>query len=339
MANDLHLTEQEIADDARWLVQACDPLAGLVRLVEMTPQDYREASFLDDRLLNGGHSGHLQPLKLALCASQRVARDDVRWIFHIGHVGSTLIARLLGELDGVLSIREPRALRDLALLGREHWEPLLDPMRRLYSRTFAADERALVKATSFVSEVAGEWIGTQGRALFLTVSPTAYIQTMLAGQNSRQELSTMMPFRARRMSSRVPGQFVGAGDHPATLAAAAWACEMTALEQAAERLRGEQLMWADFDAFLDQPETVLRSIARFLGFSPSDEQLSAIAAGPLMRRYSKALEFDYTPELRRELLREAAAEHRTEIDRGIAWLDRAARTSPLLRRAIERSAA
>ena len=35
-------------------------------------------------------------------------RSDARWIFHIGHVGSTLVSRLLGELDEVLAIREPR---------------------------------------------------------------------------------------------------------------------------------------------------------------------------------------------------------------------------------------
>ena len=338
MADAPKLTEQEIARDARWLVQACDPPAGLVRLVDMGPEDYRSASFLDDRVLQRVNSAHLMPLEVALCASQRVACDDVRWIFHIGHVGSTLIARLLGELHGVLSIREPRALRDLALLGREHWEPLLDPMRRLYSRTFAADQNALVKATSFVSDLAAEWIGTPGRGLFLTVPPTAYIQTMLAGENSRRELGTMMPFRAQRMSARVPGAQVSPGDHPATLAAAAWACEMTALERAAERLGDDQLMWVDFDAFLDQPETALRGISRFLGFPTPNEQLAAIAAGPLMRRYSKALEFDYTPELRRELLREAAAEHRIEIERGIAWLARAARTSPLLQRALDRFA-
>ena len=46
-------------------------------------------------------------------------RSDARWIFHIGHVGSTLVSRLLGELAGVLAIREPRLLRDLALTPPE----------------------------------------------------------------------------------------------------------------------------------------------------------------------------------------------------------------------------
>ena len=40
-------TPDEIWKDARWLAQAVDPRAGLARFVEMTPEDYREASFLD----------------------------------------------------------------------------------------------------------------------------------------------------------------------------------------------------------------------------------------------------------------------------------------------------
>lgn len=338
MASTPSLTVQSISSDARWLVQACDPLARLVRFVDMGPEDYRAASFLDDRLLQSGLPAQLPPLDLALEAAERVTRADVRWIFHIGHVGSTLIARLLGELEGVLSIREPRALRDLALLGPEQWQPLIAPMRKLYSRSFAADQTALVKTTSFVSEMAEQWVGAEGRGLFLRVSAGSYINTMLAGENSRQELGAMASFRGQRMAARLPGAEVSARDHPAMLAAAAWACEVTALEKAAERLRSDQLIWMDFDNFLDRPASALRSIAIFLGFDASEQRIESVVQGPLMRRYSKALEYDYTPELRRELLRNAAAEHRRAIDEAMSWLDRAATGSPLLRRAMERAA-
>ncbi len=101
----------EIWKDARWLAQAVDPRAGLVRLVEMTAEDYRDASFLDDRMFESRKRvSHLLPWGTVADARCPHARQDARWIFHISHVGSTLISRLLGELDGVLSVREPRAL-------------------------------------------------------------------------------------------------------------------------------------------------------------------------------------------------------------------------------------
>ena len=43
-------TADEIWKDARWLAQAVDPRAGLVRLVEMTPETYRDASKFQDTL-------------------------------------------------------------------------------------------------------------------------------------------------------------------------------------------------------------------------------------------------------------------------------------------------
>ncbi|HEX6217776.1 MAG TPA: hypothetical protein VFZ35_00700, partial [Sphingomicrobium sp.] len=60
--------------------------------------------------------------------------------------------------------------------------------------------------------------------------------------------------------------------------------------------------------------------------------------GPLMRRYSKALEYDYSPQLRSDLIAEASAAHRADIDGALAMLGTAAQDSPLLGRALERTA-
>src|SRR5436190_10119514 len=106
---------QEIAREASWLAQALDPAAGMVRLVAMDRDSYREASFLDDRLMRQPVDAQLVPWPDVEAAVAGDLRNDARWIFHIGHVGSTLVSRLLGEIDGVLGVREPRLLRDLAL--------------------------------------------------------------------------------------------------------------------------------------------------------------------------------------------------------------------------------
>src|SRR5690349_3210744 len=94
---------QEIVRDGRWLLQALDPTGELVRLVEMDREAYRSASFLDDRMFQAPRNSQIGRWSEIVQAIPADARRDVRWIFHIGHVGSTLVARLLGELDGVLS--------------------------------------------------------------------------------------------------------------------------------------------------------------------------------------------------------------------------------------------
>ena len=129
----------EIWKDARWLAQAVDPHAGLIRLVQMTPEAYRGASFLDDRMFEQSRDSHLLQWDEVASSVPTDVRRDARWIFHIGHVGSTLIARLLGELDSVLSVREPRALRDLTFFPPEVRQLFVPTLQALFSRTFAAD--------------------------------------------------------------------------------------------------------------------------------------------------------------------------------------------------------
>src|SRR5215213_9145920 len=97
-------------DDAGWLAQAIDPGNRLIRLVRLDEAAYRAASFLDDRMMRPGIEIRICSLDQAMIETAADSRNDARWIFHIGHVGSTLVARLLGELGEVLSIREPRSL-------------------------------------------------------------------------------------------------------------------------------------------------------------------------------------------------------------------------------------
>ena len=327
-------TAFEIAADARWLAQALDPGAGLVRLVEMSPEAYRAASFLDDRLLQQPVSAHLLQWEQVRSALPPDARSDARWIFHISHVGSTLVSRLLGELGGVLSLREPRSVYDLTFFPREVRNRFVPDLRKLLSRTFARNQIALVKATSFASEIAAELAGTQP-TLFLYLKPRRFIEAMLAGENSRASLRTLAPQRLVRMRDRV-GTIEGETSD-AELAAIAWACEMTALERSAQEMDPRGLLWMDFDLMLEDMEAALTHSAGFLGFNAPADTVRTLVGGPLMRSYSKAPEYRFTPEVRRQLLDQAGAEHRSDIDRALAMLASAAENSPLLQRALERA--
>ena len=125
-------TPQEIRRDARWLAQALDSTAGRARLIAMDRDSYRAASFLDDRMLQQPVDAQLVPWPDVEMAIDDDMRSDARWIFHIGHVGSTLVSRLLGELPNVLAIREPRLLRDVALSPPEIRERYIAPGRKAH---------------------------------------------------------------------------------------------------------------------------------------------------------------------------------------------------------------
>jgi len=328
---------EEIARDATWLAQALDPGAGMVRLVAMDRDSYRAASFLDDRLMQTPVDAQVVPWPDVETAVDGDLRTDARWIFHIGHVGSTLVSRLLGELHDVLAIREPRLLRDIALIPTEVRGRYVAAVPKLMSRTFAGQEIACIKATSFANELAPQLVPAGERALFIYASPRNYIAGILAGENSVKELHALADFRRQRLAGR--GIELPASRSEGELAAASWACEMTALEAAADAMSDRLLEWADFDAMLNNMPSELGRIAAFFGFKADPDRLQAIATGPLMRRYSKDPSYEYSAQLRQDLI---AQEHRLrgpEIEAGLAMLRSAAEKSPLLARVLARAEA
>ncbi|MEP6983150.1 MAG: hypothetical protein ABI853_05840 [Sphingomicrobium sp.] len=329
------LTADEIARDATWLAQALDPSSGMVRLVAMDRDSYRAASFLDDRLMQLHVDARLVPWPEIEAALAGDLRSDARWIFHIGHVGSTLVSRLLGEIEGVLGLREPRLLRDLAMSPPDVRERYIRPAPKLMSRTFATDEIACVKATSFASEIAPALVPAGERALFMYARPRNYVASILAGENSLKELHVLAERRRQRLEAR---RIVFPQAHnDAERAAIAWACEMTSLEAAAEAMSDRIIAWADFDAMLGDMSSELGRIADFFGFDADAARLQAIADGPLMQRYSKALEYEYSPALRDELIDQEIRLQGREIDEALAMLHGNSEKSLLLARALERT--
>ena len=340
-----------LAATPRWFPHLLDPLTDRVLLVEKTEADYRDSAFLDERSLKADRPRHAVEWRHLAAAFPPAARRDLRYIFHIGHVGSTLISRLLGELPGLLALREPLILRVFAdMLGQRGepealWDPQsipgrLDVLTALLSRTFRPEQRALVKATSFVSEIAADLVPAGSRALLLHARPQRYLETILAGPNSRQELAMTARDRLKRLHRSAGGPRwrlweMGEGER----AAMAWAAETASLARAAESLPAGSALWLDFDAFLAAPAASLAALAGFLGVPLDPAGAERLAADPLMRRYSKATEYEYSAELRETVLAAARREQAPAIAAGLRWLDSAARDCAPVARALEAAAA
>jgi hypothetical protein len=329
----------------RWFPHYYEAATDSVLVVERSESDYRAASFLDDRSLTPRTPRHLVPWSQIAGAVPAGARRDVQYIFHIGHVGSTLVSRLLGELPQVFALREPVILRDFAERLAERGAPgalwpedsvsgRLDALTALLSRTFRPEQRALAKATSFVSEHAADLVPSGSRALLLYAAPERYVANILAGPNSRHEIAATAESRLERLHRRAGESRwrladMGEGERIGMV----WASEMGSLAQAAERLGAETALWLDFDAFLAAPAEWLRTLAGFFGADAA--AAAALAAHPLMGRYSKAPEHSYSAGLRDALLAEAQAEHAAELHAGLRWIEAAARESRHVARALE----
>jgi hypothetical protein len=327
-----------------WFPQRYDAASDSVLLVQRSEADFRAAAFLDERSLAPGIPSHLVPWPTVAGAVPPDARRDIQYIFHIGHVGSTLISRLLGELPEVLALREPAILRDFAAcLAEELWEPASLPARlgsltALLSRTFRPGQRAMAKATSFVSEIAADLVPAGSGALLLCASAERYIANILSGPNSRQEMAATAADRLERLHRRTGNRsWSVARFSEGEVVAMAWACEMSSLVQAAQLLGEHRVMWLDFDAFLAEPGSWLARLAAF--FEVDASAAEALATHPLMGRYSKAPEYEYDAALREEVLAETRREHGPAIADGLHWLERAAAESDVVARCLDAAAA
>jgi hypothetical protein len=321
----------QIARSPAWL-----PLdltaTGNIELLRLDEASYRAASFLDQRLLAGSFErGHCSAAILREAAQMLPVR--AHFVFHIGHVGSTLIARLIGEHAALFALREPALLRTLRPDG-----DAADPSAAvrlglsLLSRTWHPTQRAVIKVTSFVNEIARSLLEvcTDAAVVVLFVQPLQYLRGILAGANSRTELRQLAPARWQRLLRIFGGAVVPAPASEGEWIAMSWLCEMATLRAAVER-QSREALWLDFDVFLQAPAPCLLSVFNTLGAAATTAQIGEIVRGPLMRQYSKAPEFAYDAALRREVLAQAEHEHAPEIRRGMQWLHAAAAGSAVAR--------
>ena len=319
-----------------------------LRFIRLSRADYDRASFLDARILGPYTLGYTLPWR-QVCAAIESAKLAERcdFIFHIGHVGSTLLSRLMAAHPAAFGLREPLVLRIFAQLqsglavqpkawNGADFDARLSGCLKLFSRTFDARQRAVVKATSFVSELATDLLSRASapQAVMMYVSPESYLATILGGANSRQEAKMLGPNRLRRLHRRVGHEAwrlesLSEGE----ASAVGWACEMSALAQAAHSA-GKRALPVNFDQFLARPTEVLSIALRHFGLDANAAEVDAILHGPIMRRYSKAPEHAYDAALRLEVLNQARTTHGAEISRGLAWLERAASEFASVRDAV-----
>ncbi len=327
-----------------------DDLGESVTALSLSPRDFEIISFLDQRLLAQNYPTQVVTWS-DIEAFGACQEETLDYIFHIGHVGSTLLSRVLGQSPTVFSLREPAVLRWLAgIHGRLsaetcpwtqiQWDRRVGGLLRLWSRTWLPDQRTLLKATSSVAEIAAPLLArSQGaKAILLTQPPATYLATIMGGPASRVELAQMTQGRLARLNHRLADEpWEAASLSEGERAAMSWACEMAGLAEAAIAYPS-QCLWLDFEDLLATPhESLARALTHLRGSAPT-QVVQALVASPYFSRYSKAPEYGYDADLRQRVLDQARSEHGVELRRGLAWLERAAADHPLIAGLISRSA-
>lgn len=286
---------------------------GAAVFVPMDREAYRRSVFLDDRIAAAKPGTMRVPLGALL--GQVPAAQATGWIFHVAHCGSTLLANALDELGPNLVLREPLALRQLAL-AREFRGEALAVVLAMLAKRYEAGAPNLVKANVPVNFILGTIAAQQSdaRAIMLYLQLEDYLCAILRSDNHRQWLRGVSGHLAHHL-----GDPAGLSD--AALAARLWQAQaerylaaLAAMPQA-RSLDGERL-------FADPVQTSVAA-ARHLGLDPSPDAVARLAEGAVFQTYSKrpGIAFSNADRLARRA--QSQAELADEIAAAQVWLETA----------------
>lgn len=333
-----HALPPDFATSAAYPLFRLDPIGGSVEILQFDADDYRRAAFMDERVLaRRRFDGWRLPLSVVLPELLAAPpRPPCRWIFHLGHCGSTLISRLLDGLPGVLGIREPLPLLELAGLQPERDAPLgrIDPQRfdtclqlciRALQRGFASTRAVVVKPTSWCSVLAPSLLSAraESRAVLVGLSLRRWLAAMLRDPGLRQTTRRQAPIRMAAWQ-----QLSGDGGariwqlNDAELLAMSWLVEQRRWQLLNAQERWE-LDYLDFDRFLQHPGEALYRVTQSLGLAASIEVVDAALADGPMQRYAKDERQTYSAGTRDHELSRASLEHADAIRNGMAWAEAA----------------
>lgn len=247
---------------------------------------YHRSIFLDGRISPAANRSMKVPVR-ALVEPPRPPRP-LGWIFHVAHCGSTLLARALDRPATNLVLREPLALRQLALAP--------DPRRlaltaAMLSKRYRDDLPTLVKANVPVNFLLPELaaLDPEARSIFLYATPRDYLLAVLRSDNHRGWLRQVTGQLARHL-----GDLSALSD--AQRGAALWLAQMRAFADAISRMPNARTL--DAEAFFAAPARTLKAAAGHLQVPISDAEVDATVHGSLFSSYSKNPEQAFDNEAR-----------------------------------------
>ena len=272
---------------------------------------YHRSIFLDGRISPAAD----RVMKLPAEALTEPARAPAPtgWIFHVAHCGSTLLARALDRPSASLVLREPLALRQLALFpdkGR------LGLTAAMLSKRYQGELPTIVKANVPVNFLLPELVAIDpgARAVFLYATLRDYLLAILRSDNHRDWL--------RRVTTQLAphlGDLSGLPD--AERCAALWLAQIRAFTAAIGLMPNARTL--DAEAFFADPRPILKAAAAHLGVAMTDAEAGETVEGPLFATYSKNPEQAFDNEARLARRAELEGPLAGEIDRAQDWVEAA----------------
>lgn len=336
-----------ISVDPGAFLQRLDVVTRRALFVRVTRQELERASFLDERLGMQGREGlwaTFQELS-AISADPAQIHPAPGFIFHIGHCGSTLLSRLLDTNPDVLGLREPVALRDLAIaerelgspigrLNRQQWEGLLDASMRLLGRPFSAGQQTVIKATSTCNNLIEPILRRDDRtkAVLLYQKLEPHLATTLKGAAGGMDALQAAPSRLEFLHGLLADDSLRLHDMDGgEVVAMGWVAELARFFQLkSSSSLGSRLILLDFEQLLDDVPSHVGSVLRHLEIPQVPEPERTMKQSAVMQAYAKSPSHGYSPGDRKHDLDLSRRTFAAGIERGMQWAHRLIERTPQL---------
>lgn len=286
---------------------------GAAVFVPMDREAYRRSVFLDDRISPAAAGSMRVPL--GMLAGQAPTPRRTGWIFHVAHCGSTLLANALDALGSNLVLREPLALRQLAVADPLNPDVLaieLAMLGKAYDSGAATVVKANVPVNFVIDAIAAH--GEKAPAIMLYLGLDDYLCAILRSDNHRAWL--------RGVSDQLAHHLGPAGNRSdAELAAALWLAQVVRFAAALGAMPEARSL--DAEDFYANPSDTLAAAARRFGGSADERAIAGVIGGPVFQTYSKRPGVTFSNADRLERLEATRAALGSELNEARRWLDAA----------------
>ena len=311
------MTVADLIGTPDWYPLRIDIDSWMATFVPMSPESYRETSFLDRRIRKAPGSSY----DVSVCDILPLlsAQTAPRYIFHAAFCGSTLLARCIEQVPGITVLKEPFILDQVAMAtGMAPADKRADMLaigQSLIGRSYP-NGGTVVKANDLCNNIAGELMeNAASRAIFITVALDNFLVSVLKS-GYRREWAWRRLVRHRIMLEKlVPNAMQvlnGKGD--AHAAAVLWV--FNSRVNAALTDYGDRLLTISDEAIFSNPAKATCTVLDHFGLPrPAQPEMKTLIAGTLAQ-HSKQPELAYNRDSRTAELRAMKKRYAAELKEG-----------------------
>jgi hypothetical protein len=299
----------------------------------MTRESYNRSIFTDrQRIVPASPEGRGIDLdKLLQHPDIDSVQQPLRFVFHLAHGGSTLLARALDLPGRSLVIREPAPLRQLAverlathpmLFNEERWMRRLRLVTGLLGRRYLESEPVLVKANVPVNFMLPELLSLHEDScgVMLYSGLKQYLASVLKSPDHQRWVVNVIRQLAGGIK-QIPALSSVMVDKlsPPEAAACLWLVQMSKYVQALELHSNLRTLVSD--AFFEQPGATLQAASDFMGLGFSAPEIQEIVASGLFTLHAKKPGMVYDNAARKDEYRRQLADNQQLISAGMEWVE------------------